>query len=458
MRIVIVGNGVAGMEAALGVRARHPDWPITIVSEESDHFIARTSLMYVFSGQLRHADIEPLERDAYERHRFVRVRARAIGIDVANKHLLLSGHAALPYDRLLVASGSRPRPAPWPGSDLRGIGAFVTLSDLAWLEREVHARPSFGGEPPRADLHQATTTPDSPYAARPVAAKDRGAVARRPTIVGGGLIGVEAAEILTVEKLRPRFVIRDEWFWPMALDANEARWIADHMTRHGVDVELMAEVVRFEGDARGNVARIETSLGTHETDLVVVAIGVVPNTDWASDALKRESKSGGIEVDDGLQASVSDVFAAGDCAAVGWWDGTRRPEQLWYTGRDQGRIAARRLCGEDAQYVRGTWYNSAKLFDVEYTTVGRVGSKLPGEKTFFYEERGRVRSTSRIIESEGRFVGANMLGRRWDHSVLVEWIEEERTARWVLEHLPEASFDTEFVPPFVTRTTDWQES
>ncbi len=451
MHVVIVGNGIAGMEAALAVRARQPGWDITIVSEESDHLLARTALMYVFTGQMRAVDIEPLERDAYVRHRLRRVRGRAIGIDTAKKRLRLAGETtSLDYDRLLVACGSRPRPGPWPGAELRGVGSFVTMSDLAWLEREAR------GDAPLVDVPAGDAR--SPYARRAAAATTRGHHATKPVVIGGGLIGIEVAEILAAEKLAPRFVMRDEWFWPMALDAREAGWIAEHMRAHGVQVELEADVVRLDGDAHGLVTHVVTKDARHEADVVVVAIGVVPNTDWLDGALPLEPKSGAIVVDEGLATSVPDVFAAGDCAGVRWWDGTVRPEQLWYTARDQGRIAGARLAGESAMYARGTWYNSAKLFDVEYTTVGRVGADLPAERTLFLEERGAVRSTVRLVSSEERFVGANLLGRRWDHSVLAEWIDEGRTLDWVISHLLEASFDTELVPPLRAARQAWAES
>ncbi len=450
MKVVIVGNGVAGIEAALEVRATQPSWDISIVSEESDHFFARTSLMYVFTGQLRARDIEPLERDAYTKHRFRRVRARAVGIDVAGKRLLLAGEpSSVPYDRLLIASGSNARPGPWPGSDLGGVGSFVTLGDLGWLTREARADAP-------TEVDSFTSPAGSPYARRPAAAVEHGRPASRPVVIGGGLIGIEAVEILVAEGLRPRFLIRDEWFWPMALDAREARWIAEHMSAHGVDVTLEAQVQRLEGDARGLVSRVVTENDAYATDLVVVAIGVVPNTAWLGTSVALDEKSRAVIVDEGLATSVPDIYAAGDCAAVRWWDGSMRPEQLWYTARDQGRIAGARLAGKNAKYARGTWYNSAKLFDVEYTTVGLVGASLPLERSFFFEERGAVRSTTRIIASEERFVGANFLGRRWDHSVLREWIDEQRPATWVLDHLREASFDTELVPPLTSPT--WAES
>ena len=191
MRIVIVGNGVAGMEAALAVRSAQPSWKITIVSEESDHFISRTALMYVFCGQLRHRDIEPLERDAYQRFDLERVRARAIGVDADQKKLLLAGGESLSYDRLLIACGSSPRPGPWEGSDLRGVGHFVTLQDLEWLEREVHGGANHGGRPPNADAHLSRTDEQSPYRPRAVRAQARGATAKKPIVIGGGLIGIE---------------------------------------------------------------------------------------------------------------------------------------------------------------------------------------------------------------------------------------------------------------------------
>lgn len=456
MRVVIIGNGVAGIEAAITVRNREPDWSVTIVSEESDHFFSRTALMWVHTGQLSHRCIEPHERDLYARMGFERVRARAVGLDTEQNEVLLAGERdPIPYDRLLIASGSRPRRGPWPGSELTGVGHFVTHQDLAWLEEEVHGGPSRGGPPPNPDAHLSATTDDSPYRRRPAARSSRGGPPKHPAVIGGGLIGIEAVEVLAHANLKPRFFIREDWFWPMALDENESTWIAERMREHGVDVRLDENVEELVGD--GTLQRIQTDHGSYETDLCVVAIGVVPNTEWLrepDDGPYRQAgpgveldRRGGVLVDAGLATSVPDVFAAGDCASVPWYDGVQRPEQLWYTARDQGRVAGRRLLGDTASYTRGIWYNSAKLMDVEYTTAGLVSMNTEDERNWFFEERGPVRSTTRIVLSGERVVGFNLLGRRWDHEVLVRWIEEHRSLDHVLAHLTEASFDTEFVPP-----------
>ncbi|NOY93283.1 MAG: FAD-dependent oxidoreductase [Deltaproteobacteria bacterium] len=447
MQIVIVGNGVAGMEAALVVRARMPEAEITIVSEESEHFFSRTALMWVVCGQLDYPDIEPLERDVYARQRFRRVRARAVGLDAEARTLKLVGDLPdLPFDSLLIACGSRPRPGPWPGSTLGGVGHFVTMQDLEWLEAELHGGPAKAG-PPNSGGHLAHTTEDSPYLPRTVSAVARGASSRRPCVVGGGLIGIEAVEVMHAAGLRPRFFIREEWFWPIAMDSKESTWIAERMREHGVDVQLEEGLECFEADDAGNVVAVKSDRGErYEVDLAVIAIGVVPNTDWLKGSAVKLDAGGGIVVDEGLESSVPGVFAAGDCASVRWFEGSRRPEQLWYTGREQGRIAGKRLMGDAALYARGAWYNSAKLFDIEYTTVGLVNMNLEGEQNFYFEERGSVRSTNRVVVADGRVVGFNFLGRRWDHEVLLRFIAERRSLEYTLEHLHEAAFDTEFVP------------
>ena len=441
MQVVIVGNGVAGIEAALAVRRREPTWQITIVSEESEHFFSRTALMYVLAGQLSYRDIEPHDRALYPRLNFERVRARAIGIAPERRDLLLAGLPPVRYDRLVLACGSRPRPPPWENSGLPGIGHFVTLQDLRWLERCVHGRQGVD-LPDRLDGHLGHSTPDSPYQPREPVAR-----AQRPLVIGGGLIGIETVETFLAAKIQPTFVYREEWFWPIALDAREGNWIADRLRHHGVNVVAQKGPKAFTGTDR--VTGLTLDDGTRlDCDLAVVAIGVVPNTGWLVGGPLSLDATGAISVDAQLQTTVPDVWAAGDCAGIPQPGGGSRAEQLWYTARDQGRVAGRNAVGDRATYHRGTGYNSAKLMDAEYTTAGRIpGLPEANQREWFYEETGKVRSTLRLaLDAENRVLGMNALGRRWDHSVWVRWIDERRSLAFVLERLAEASFDTELVP------------
>lgn len=440
MRIVIIGNGVAGIEAALAVRAKDHQSSITIVSEESDYFFSRTALMYVLSGQLQRRELEPHPRDLYTRLSLRLSRARVVGIDLAQKSVRLAdGKPQIPYDRLLIACGSRPRAAPWPGSALGGIGHFVTLRDLDWLEAEVGSRNAAErverSDSARRRVHPAATGPR---------------LIESPWVIGGGLIGIEVVETLLALGYRPRFALRDEWFWPISINAHEAGWIEARLREHGVELRSGASVERFEGE--GRVSRIHLNGRAEPCDLAVVAIGVEPNTAWLEGS-GIALEDGAIAVDEGLMTSAPDVFAAGDCAGILGAEGRRRPQQLWYTARDQGRVAGARLLGEPARYRPGMPYNSAKLMDIEFTTVGLVPPR-GGGRSWTFEERGPVRSVLRLVVDGERVVGVNALGRRWDHSVFRRFIEEGLSVGQVIDRLPEAAFDTELVPPLVIPAAD----
>ena len=423
MAAVVVGNGVCGIEAALALRAREPEAEIAVVSSEHDHFFSRPALMYVFAGQLTLKDTEPHDRGLYERMRFTRVRDGVASLDTGARTLALASGATLPYDRLLLAVGSLARAAPWPGAGGPGVHSFVTLRDLERLDAD--ARPG-----------------------------------RRAVVIGGGLIGVEAAEILAHRGLRVTFVIRETWYFPVALERREAALVADHVRGHGIDVRLGAAVEEIRRGPGGEVVAVRVNGEDVPCDLVVSAIGVVPNTAFLAGSGLDLSPMGAIEVDAGLRTGAAGVWAAGDCANVDWIDGTRRPEQLWYTARDQGRAAAASMAGDAVAYRRGHWYNSAKFFDLEYTTAGWIPVSLDADNqpvpaeagltTWFHRAPGAFAS-ERIVCRDGVAIGFNMIGGRWNHEPLLQWIDERRSLDWVVARLGEAQFDEELTERYRVR-------
>jgi NADPH-dependent 2,4-dienoyl-CoA reductase/sulfur reductase-like enzyme len=415
-KVVIVGSGVCGIEAALALRLREPQTPIALISDEHDHFFSRPALMYVFAGQMTVRDTEPYDRELFGRMGFERIRGRVSGLDPEARRLALDGGATVDYDRLLLAVGSKARPAPWPGAEGPGVHGFVTLRDLEGLDAA--ARP--GG---------------------------------RAVVIGGGLIGVEVAEILAHRGLQVTFVVRETWYFPLALDAREGALVAEHIRTHGIDVRLETLVEAILRVPDGAIRGVRVAGEEIPCDLVVAAIGVVPNTAFLAGSAVARAPGGAIEVDESLRTSVPGVWAAGDCANVTWIDGSRRPEQLWYTARDQGRAAAASMTGDAAVYRRGAWYNSAKFFDLEYTTAGWVPALIDAENrlvpleagvTTWFQRIPGAFASERIICRGDRVVGFNMLGGRWNHEPLLEWIHERRPLDFVLTHLHEAQFDEEF--------------
>ncbi len=415
MKYVIIGNGVAGINSANEIRRRDTSAEITIISKESDHFFSRTALMYIFCGQMSQQDIEPFERDHYQRMNYKRVRDEVLRIDTNNKTIYLAKQNTIQYDRLLIASGSVGRLPGFLGEELDEVGNFVTWQNLEWLQ-------------------------------------EKAKTAKHACIIGGGLIGIETAEILLLAGINVSFIIREDWFWPIALNKNEGDLITEQMKHHSCDVYLKTDLQEIV-ERDGHVAGIKTKQGDEiDCDLIVFAIGVRPQTDWLKESGIVLDSSGGIVVNEFLQTNVDDVYAAGDCTSVVWFNNVRRPEQLWYTSRDQGKIAGGNITGDKQIYKRGMFYNSAKFFDLEYTTAGYVNFKLDNEADWYQHEQG-TNYTQRITYlPDNTVIGFNFIGRRWDHRPLMKWINEKRTLDWVISHLHEANYDEECMPKFTPLT------
>ena len=407
MKHVIIGNGIAGINAAEEIRRRNSQDEIVIISSESDHFFSRPALMYVHCGQLSERCIEPFERDHYARMNYTRVRDRVLSLDSAGKTLKMESGESIPYERLLIASGSKPFRVEYPGINLDGVGAFVSWDDMVWL-------------------------------------KESAKNAKRAVIVGGGLIGIEALEIVCLAGVKTTFLIREDHFWPVAFSKEEGDMIVEHIKEHSCNVILETLTQEIVGE-NSKVVGLKTDKGeTIPCDMLVFAIGVTPNNDFLKDSGLDLDERGGIVVDRYLKTNLPDIWAAGDCASVKWFNDIIRPEQLWYTSRDQGKVVGENMVGSVVAYERGTFYNSAKFFDIEYTTAGLINMRVAGEQNWFHRVPGRYISQRITYLPDQTVIGVNTLGSRWDHNVFVRWIDERRSLEFVLEHFNEANFDEEF--------------
>ncbi len=407
MRYVIVGNGVAGITAAFTIRSRDEKAAVIVISDESDYFFSRTALMYAFLDKMSRRDLEPHERGLYDDLGIQRVRGRVSDLDANNRTLTLAEGRTIVYDRLLLATGSLPNRPDWEGlDDVRdGIVHFVRLQDLDNCERLTRR-----GE--------------------------------KAVVVGGGLIGVELVECLNHHGMDVTFLVREPWYWPAALGEPEGRMVAAHIREHGVHVEESEAVERVESDSGGRASAVVCKSGKRfECALLGIAIGVHPAVEWLSRVSTPPAIRKGIMVQTDFRASLPDVWAAGDCADIQFTNKPALVEQIWYSAKRQGELAGRSMLGDAVQYSPPVFYNSAKFFDIEYTTVGSFGAA--GSQEHFTRLPGKA-VTVRIAETGDAVCGFNMLGSRWDHTILERWIAERRPLEYVLERLQHAQFDVEF--------------
>ncbi len=410
MHIVIIGNGIAGITAARYIRKRS-DHAITVISAESRYFFSRTALMYVYMGHMRFDDIKPYEDWFWEKNRIDLVQAYVEKINADKKTILLSTGNEMLFDRLIIATGSIPNKFGWPGQDLRGVQGLYSLQDLENME--IYSR----------DL-------------------------KRAAIVGGGLIGIEMAEMFLSRNIPVTMLVRERYYWDNVLPEEEARMVTRHIEAHHIDLRLETELRSILGDENGRVAAIESSRDeTLECQFVGLTPGVHPNIEIIRSTPIEYKR--GILVDEYLETNVPGIYAIGDCAELRNPPEGRNPiEAVWYTGKHMGKTLARTLCKEKTKYNPGIWYNSAKFLDIEYQVYGYVpaqGRAKENEKSFYWEDPKNNRSLRLVYEEESKvLLGINAMGLRIRHRSADRAIREKWKFSRVIEAFNAFYFDPEF--------------
>ena len=411
--IVIIGNGISGVTAARHIR-KLSDKRIIIISAESDYFFSRTALMYVYMGHMKFEHTQPYENWFWKKNRIELVNGYVTTVDHANKKVVLKNTQEVPYDKLIVATGSKPNRFGWPGQDLKGVQGLYSKQELEQLEKD---------------------TPNKK-------------ACKRAVIVGGGLIGIELAEMLRSRDIPVTFLVRESSFWNGVLPEGESQMINEHITEHHIDLRLSTNLVEILSDENGRAKAVVTDKGdTIECNVVGLTAGVTPNIDFLKDSGIAIGR--GLKVNRFLETNIPDVDGIGDCAEQHDAIGNRRPiEAVWYTGRMMGETVAQTICGNKTEYKPGHWFNSAKFLDIEYQTYGWVFSDLNKKD---YEAHFHWRHPKELIcitisyhKETNLFLGINTFGIRMRHEIFDRWLTEGRTLEYVMEHIKDANFDPEF--------------
>lgn len=411
--IVIIGNGIAGVTAARHIR-KNSDKKITIVSAETDYFFSRTALMYVYMGHMKFEHTQPYENWFWKKNRIELVKGYVNSVDHQNKKLNLVDGKDLSYDKLILATGSKPNKFGWPGQDLPGVQGLYSKQDLDQLEANAPNKE----------------------------------VCKRAVIVGGGLIGIELAEMLRSRDIPVTFLVRESSFWNGVLPKGESEMINEHILDHHIDLRLGTNLEEILADEHGKAKAVRTDKGdTIACDIVGLTAGVSPNIDFLKESGIELGR--GIKVNRFLETSIPDIYAIGDCAEQHEPIGNRRPiEAVWYTGRMMGEALAQTICGKKREYNPGHWFNSAKFLDIEYQTYGWVFSERgmkENEQHFHWRHAKEYICITVAFDKESRkFLGINTFGIRMRHEIFDRWLTEEQSVDHVMEYLKDANFDPEF--------------
>jgi NADPH-dependent 2,4-dienoyl-CoA reductase/sulfur reductase-like enzyme len=430
-RLVVIGGDAAGMTAAATARRRVPAGQLDIVAFEKGNYTSYSAcgIPYLIGGLV--SDVDALIARAPAEHvrrgidarighdvlvvdterRRVRVRAVETGVE--------SWEA---FDQLVIATGSTPRRPPLPGVDAAGIFGVQTLDDGLAVR----------------------------------AAADAAGV-RHAVVVGGGYIGLELGEALVRRGLAVALV--ESAPQPMStLDPEMGELVADALRAVGVDVYVGERVEGFDTDA-GRVTGVRTAARALPADLVILGLGVEPNSGLAREAGIPVGDSGGIAVDDHVRTGIDGIYAAGDCSET-FHRVSRRPVvvALGTHANKQGRVAGINATAGDAVFpgVLGTAASKICKYEVARTGLSEREAAAAGfdavatsvdttTRAGYYPDAAPIRVRVVAELGTGRLLGAQIVGeegaaKRVD--VLAAAIWNDMTVDDV------ASMDLSYAPPF----------
>jgi NADPH-dependent 2,4-dienoyl-CoA reductase/sulfur reductase-like enzyme/rhodanese-related sulfurtransferase len=415
MKVIIVG-GVAG-GASCAARLRRLDEKAEILLVERGPYVsyANCGLPYHVSGVIEKESSLLVSTEQTFRTMFAidcRTRCEVVGISSKKKTVELKNHVTgevttEKYDKLVLSPGAAPIRPPLPGIDLPGIFSVRTVPDAReireWIER--------GGSDLTEEQHTSSGLP-----------LDK---TKRAVVVGGGYIGLEMAENLVHRGLEVTLVeMLDQVMTP--LDPECARLVERHLEKHGVRLALNDAVAGFKQTASGSLEVLTKSGKAHPADIVILAIGVRPETELAKMAGIEIGQLGGIRVDEQMRTSNPDIFAVGDAVEVkDFVTGEWSLIPLAGPANRQGRIAADVIAGRSSRF-RGTQGTSViGVFGATVATTGtneklliRLGQKdyekvylFPNSHAGYYPGAKTIVLKVIFRKSDGRLLGAQALGQ-----------------------------------------------
>ncbi len=364
MNYVIIGNGTAAVGTIEGIRTVDPDGTITVISDEIYPVYGRPLISYLLLGKTTEDKMlhyRPM--DFYEKNGVKTLLGRtATKIDSSAKTVLLEGGETVPYDKLCICTGSRPFVPPMEGLDtVPNKTSFMTLDDAKRLDAML------------GDQND-----------------------KRVLIIGAGLIGLKCAEgihqrvkHLTVIDLAPRIL-------PNVLTETPAAIIQRHLEGKGVQFILGDSVARFDG----NTATLQSG-GTVDFDILVVAVGVRPNTELAAGAGCEVNH--GIHIDEHSATTVPDIFAAGDCTVShDIAAGTDRILAILPNAYMQGETAGKTMAGGRACFDKAIPMNASGFLGLHMITAG----SYDGEQ--YLEHNGE--NYKLLVTRDNHLVGFILIG------------------------------------------------
>jgi nitrite reductase (NADH) large subunit len=384
---VIIGNGVAGTTAAENIRKLDQAGEITVVTEESTPFYYRMRLPDFISGDIAENKLTAKKDQWYKDQGIdLKLRTRIQGADSGKKVIRTQSDSEIPYDRLLIATGSRSFIPPMKGADKKGVFALRTIQDardiVAW-------------------------------------AKD----IRKVVLIGGGLLGLEAGNALwkfgknlTVVEFFPRLL-------PRQLDVAGGGRLQKIMEGMGFSFRLGAKTQEIKGQDRVTGVLLEGG-EMLPAEMVIVSAGVRPALELAK-ALGLDHDKG-VKVDERMRTSQPGIYAAGDVAEF-----KGIPYGIWTAATEQGQFAGTNMAGGDALYKGTVMANTLKVIGIDLASAGNIDAENKLESKVLTDEK----VYKKVVLENGQIVGCIMLGDTKGFTKITKMMAEKQNVSEIKDKL-----------------------
>ena len=339
MNYVIIGNSAAAVGTISGIREIDKTGKITVISDENYHTYSRPLISYWLMGKVSDKNIYYREPDFYEKNGVETVLGHKVTkIDAAGKTVALDDGSTIGYDKLMVATGSKPFVPPMNGLDKVNYHTFMTYDSVKAIKNEVKE-------------------------------------GMKVLIIGAGLIGLKAAEALNEYKAQITVVDLADRILPSILDARAGAKMQKHIESKGTRFILGTSVDEFSEHS----AKLKNGM-TVDFDMLIIAVGVRPNTELVSDAGGKVDR--GIICDMTQKTTLADVYAAGDCTVS--YDAssdTNKILALLPNAYMQGEIAGKNMAGQETYYLNAIPMNAIGFFGLHIITAGSYDGEEYVEET-----------------------------------------------------------------------------
>ncbi|WP_342046946.1 nitrite reductase large subunit NirB [Bacillus sp. OTU530] len=381
-KLVLVGNGMAGVRCIEEILQHNPDaFEITIFGSEPHVNYNRILLSTVLQGSTSVADIVINDRDWYEQNNIQLFSGETVAaIDTEKKVIKTDQDRKVPYDILILATGSVPFMLPLPGADKDGVIAFRTIEDCQTM---VETAKQY----------------------------------KKAVVIGGGLLGLEAARGLLNLGMDVHVVHIADYLMERQLDRTAAKMLQAELEAQGMKFLLEKHTAEIAGEDR--VERLVFKDGTEvEADLVVMAVGVRPNVRLAQESGIEVNRA--IVVNDYLETSVPNVYAVGECVEHrGMVYGLVKP--LY----EQGKILAKRICGIDSEGYEGSVLSTQlKISGVDVFSVGQFIEDETAKAVTIHNAADGI--YKKAVFREDKMIGAVLFGDTKDGTKLLDIIVKQR--------------------------------